>query len=129
MNRILMALIAAACLAGCGDNPDRTYSGVAGATHDCGKERNVAVNGSGGTFTFTGTCERVSLNGDGNKAAIEATKTMAVNGAKNLVEIGAVDRVNVSGSENTVTYRKGLPGASPYAATASGNNNSITQAK
>ena len=129
MQRILVSLIAAVSLVGCDDAPDKTYTGVAGATHDCGKERKVAVSGSGGTFIFTGICEHASLNGGANKVTIEATKTIAINGVKNVVEIGAVDRIAVTGSDNVVTYRTGIAGSSPHTAAASGNNNSITQAK
>ena len=129
MKRILMSLIVAMPLAGCGDNPDRTYSDVTAAAHDCGKERSVAVNGSGGNFTFTGTCESVTVTGEANKLTIESVKSIRVDGAKNSLQIGAVDRISVNGSDNTVKYRKGLPGPSPYAATASGNNNVVEQAK
>lgn len=129
MTRPALLLSAALTLAACGSGDDRTYSGVTSATHDCGREKKVAVNASGGTFAFTGPCERVSLSGDNNKVTIEATKAVAVSGARNMVGIGAVDRVSVSGSDNNVTWRKGLPGGAPYAATASGNNNSITQTK
>jgi hypothetical protein len=130
MARVSLCLLVALTLTACGgDNPDRTYSSVTSATHDCGKEKKVAVNAIGGTFTFTGICERVSLSGDNNKVTIEATNAVAVSGARNVVAIGAVDRVSVSGSDNTVTWRKGLPGDAPYAATASGNNNSVMQMK
>lgn len=128
MERLTLLLTAALTLAACGGD-DRTYSGVANATHDCGNEKKVAVNGNGGTFTVTGPCERVSLNGDNNKVTIASTKAVAVSGAGNIVAIGAVDRVSVSGSDNHVTWRKGLPGESPYAATARGNNNTIAQSQ
>ena len=129
MARSASLLLAALALAACGDNPDRTYSGVPGATHDCDQERKVAINGSGGTFTFSGTCERVSLNGASNTLTIEATKALDVKGDVNTVRIGAVDAISVSGSQNNVTYRTGLPGGQPKSASARGDRNGILQAK
>jgi hypothetical protein len=105
---IAWPLLAALTLTACGDAPDRTYAGVAGATHDCGKERKVAVNASVGIFTFIGTCERVSLNGANNTLTIEAATALDVKGDSNTVRIGAVDAVSVSGSRNNVRYRSGV---------------------
>jgi hypothetical protein len=129
MTRIAWPLFAALTLAACGDTPDRTYAGVANATHDCGKEKKVAVNGSGGSFTFTGTCTRVSLNGANNTLTIEAATALDVKGDSNNVKIGAVDNVSVSGSQNSVTYKSGVSSPQPRSATASGNRNDILQAK
>ncbi len=130
MTRIAWPLLAAFALTACGgDSPDRTYSSVMSATHDCGKEKKVAVNGGGSTFTFIGTCERVSLNGANNTLTVEAAKALDVKGDGNTVKIGAVDTIAVSGSQNNVTYGKGLPGDQPRSASASGNRNNILHGK
>ncbi|MGE3991651.1 DUF3060 domain-containing protein [Pseudorhodoplanes sp.] len=130
MARIALPLLAAVTLTACGgDNPDRTYSGVAVATHDCGKEKKVAVDGTGGSFTLNGTCDSVTVNGGDNRLAVEASKAVTINGARNVIDVGAADRIAVRGYGNTVTWRKGASGSAPHTVTATGDRNAITQAQ
>lgn len=103
---------------------DRSYT--ASATHDCAAEREVSINASGATFTFTGTCDKISVNGSSNKIVVAAVKKIAVNGSKNVADVGATDKIAVNGSENVVTYGKGLSTANP-AIGGVGAKNSVTK--
>lgn len=116
-------------LAACSDSADRTYAGVASATHDCDKEKKVAIDATGGSFTLNGACDSVTVNGSDNRLAVEVSKATTINGARNVATIGAADRIAVRGYGNKVTWRKGMSGASPNTVTASGDNNTIEQAK
>lgn len=99
---------------------DRSYT--ASATHDCAADREVSINASGATFTFTGTCDKISVNGSGNKVVVAAVKKIALNGSKNVADVGAADKIAVNGSQNVVTYGKGLSTARPKIGGVGANN-------
>lgn len=106
---------------------DRSYNAEKTVTHDCSKEPAVSVNVAGGTYTFTGPCTRVSINGSDNKIKLDSVEKLAVNGSKNTVDVDAVDKLAVTGSDNTVSYKRGVSGKPK--ATSLGANNKLNQVK
>lgn len=93
-------------------------------SHDCAKDPNVSINTGSGTFTLTGTCDRVSINGGSNKVTIGRAKRLSVNGSTNQVDIGTAEKIAVNGADNVITYKTGKPTISKL-----GTGNMITQAK
>lgn len=120
MRRPLALLVAAIVALPLTVRADRSYT--ASATHDCATEREVSINASGATFTFTGTCDKISVNGSGNKVVVAAVKKIALNGSKNVADVGATDKIAVNGSENVVTYVRGLSKAKPKVGGVGANN-------
>jgi hypothetical protein len=116
----LLALAPATALA------ERTYTDKA-ATHDCTKEPEVAINASGGTYTLTGPCTKLTVNGADNKLKADSVVKVTVTGSKNTLEIDAVDRLAVTGNDNAVNYKRGVSGK-PKAASV-GANNKLNQVK
>jgi hypothetical protein len=98
------------------------------ATVDCGKDPDVAINHGNGDYTFKGTCNKIHLQGGGNKLTIENVKTLTIIGADNTATIDGVDKISVTGAKNTVTYKKTVA-AKKTAVAAIGANNKITQSK
>lgn len=109
---------------------DASYNAETNVTHDCATDPVVAVNASEGTYTFTGTCTKIAINGSDNKVKIEAVGTISVNGSDNTVDIGATDKIALTGSDNKVTYKKGLkkPKAKPRISRL-GSGNAIKKVK
>ena len=106
-----------------------TTSSSGGATAvDCSKNPTYSITGGGGTYTFTGTCTKISLAGGDNHVTIENVKSIAVAGSKNVIVIGGVDKVSNTGSDNKVTYKKGLSSAKPKVSSL-GTNTTVEQAK
>ena len=62
------------------------------------------------------------------KITIENVKQLAVNGAGNQIDVGGADKIAVVGSDNKITYKKGLSGTKPKVG-AVGKNNKIDQVK
>lgn len=125
MRSVLMALLVLLCPAAA--LADRSYSGEKSATHDCAKEPEVSVNTGGGSFTFTGPCTKISINGADNKVKIESAVKLAVNGSKNTVDVDAADRIAVTGNDNTINYKRGVNGKPKVASV--GVNNKLNQVK
>ena len=106
---------------------DKLYSSEKTATHDCGREPNVQIAVSGGTYTLTGACEKVLVTGVANTVTIASSKSLAVNGAKNSVDIGAADRITVNGNGNSVTYKRSVDPKAKAKVSSNGPNNKVTQ--
>ncbi|HWU89305.1 MAG TPA: DUF3060 domain-containing protein [Kofleriaceae bacterium] len=111
---VLLALPAAAAA-------DRVYTDKA-AAHDCAKEPNVSINTGEGTFTFTGPCEKIGINGGKNKVTIESVKKLVVNGSKNIVDVDAADKIGVNGADNTINYKRGVTEKTPKVGAIGANN-------
>jgi len=80
------------------------------ATHDCSADPVVSIESASGTFTLTGTCTKVSINGASNTVFITAAEKVAISGSSNEVTIEAADKIAVVGSMNKVLWKKGLKG-------------------
>jgi hypothetical protein len=95
---------------------------------DCAKQPSHTINTGDNTITYTGTCERIVINGGDNRLTIENVKQLAVNGGNNVVDIGGVDQISINGDGNKINYKKGLSGAKPRITSTSAHNEA-TQAK
>lgn len=123
--KLLLALVLVPSLA----FADKSYNDSAQTvTHDCAKEPSVAINGSAGTYTFTGACEKISVNGSSLKVIAASVSKLAINGSSNTVDVDAADKISVTGSSNKVTYKKGVTGAKPKTSSL-GTDNKISQQK
>ena len=98
------------------------------ANHDCAKEPNAVINHGGGTYTFTGTCEKITVNGGENKVTIDGVKKLSITGSGNTVNVNAAEKINVTGSDNTVNYKKGIDSPKPKVGSL-GQGNKINQVK
>jgi len=108
---------------------ERDYSDAnAKVTHDCAKEPSVVINASASTYTFTGKCAKIVVNGASAKLVVESVEKIAINGASNKVDIGAADKISLTGSSNVVTWKTGLSGAKPKVSSV-GTGNKISQTK
>jgi hypothetical protein len=106
---------------------DKLFNKGKGTAWDCTKDPVVNINHGGGTYTFTGKCRTINVNGGDNKLTIESVDTINVNGGDNTVAIGTVDTINVNGSNNKLTYRTAKSGK---ATTRSpGGDNTVEQVK
>jgi hypothetical protein len=72
---------------------ERHYQGDQSFTHDCSKDPEAVVDVGRGTFTFTGTCDRIAITGGENKVTIENVKELALTGGSNTIAIGGVDKI------------------------------------
>ena len=107
---------------------DKAFNTGKGATWDCAKDPDVAINHGKGTYTFKGACKTINLNGGESTIAIESVESLNVNGGKNKITVDAVDSLNVNGADNTITWKKGKSTDTPAVNTV-GNGNKIGKAK
>jgi hypothetical protein len=119
---LTLSLYPAAALA------DRTLNSEKSAAIDCAKDPGVVINVSEGSYTITGACDRIAINGAGNKVTIASVSKLSINGAKNAVDLEAADKIAVNGTDNTVNYKRGVTTKSPKVM-STGANNKINQVK
>jgi hypothetical protein len=77
----------------------------------CSPKTEVNISGSDNDITLTGECKRVSVNGSTNKVTVEAVAT-----------------IDVTGSENQITWKRAV-GAKKPKVNRTGHNNKVTQAR
>lgn len=99
-----------------------------GTTWDCASDPKVNVNYGGGTFTFTGTCEEVNVNGTKVIVKAENVDTLNVNGASNKISTLILSAANINGTSNKITYKKAKTGKKPKVASV-GKGNAVTKVK
>jgi hypothetical protein len=104
-----------------------------GTTWDCASDPKVNINYGGATFTLTGACEEVNLNGGKLKVAAADGKTLDIdtlniNGEKNVVKTNILGTANINGASNKVTYKKPKTGKKPKVASV-GKGNAVTKVK
>lgn len=103
---------------------DKTFNEGNGGSVDCSKDASVTINSSNGTYTLTGACKHVTVNGNEVKVNAENIDMLHVNGNKNTVTVGTANTIHVSGNENAVTYKTG--GKEIH---TPGNKNTVSKAK
>ena len=106
---------------------DKVFLQGKGTRWDCARDPVVTINHGDGTYTFTGKCATINVNGGDNKLTIESVDTINVNGGENTVVIGTADKINVNGSDNKVTYKTAKSGK--VTARSLGGGNTVEQAK
>ena len=121
MNRLVFVLLLVPSVS----LADRSIHGDKSATIDCSKDPEVSIHSGEGTFTFTGTCDKIAVNGGNNKLTIENVKKLAIVGAGNTVDVKGADKIAVTGSGNTVTYKGTVTGKGKTNVASIGSRNSI----
>ena len=106
---------------------DRVIDADKSGAIDCAKDPEIVINKAGGTFTFTGTCDKIAVNGATNKLTIENVKHIAIVGASNTVDINGADKIAVTGSNNTITYKTAVNGKGKPKVASIGTGNKITK--
>lgn len=107
---------------------EAVYNAETEVTHDCDKEPEVVVNASNATYTFTGSCASIAMNGSTITATIAAAKTLTINGASNTLTVDAADKIVVTGSNNKITYKKPVA-AKKTKVSSVGSGNKIRKVK
>ena len=120
-------LLAIAVLAPMTARADKMFNKAKGTAWDCTKDPVDNINHRGWTYTFTGKCATINVNGGENKLTIESVDTINVNGGENTVSIGAAGTINVNGSDNKVTYKTAKSGKVTTHSLGAGNT--VEQAK
>jgi hypothetical protein len=78
----------------------------------CNGNTRVSISGSENELTFTGECKKV-----------------AVTGSMNKVSLDTVDKISVTGSSNTVTWKQASSGNKKPKVAVLGQDNKVSQAK
>lgn len=81
------------------------------ASHDCGTDPVVSIQGASGTFTITGACTSIEVEGASNKLTIAQVAKLEVVGSSNEIDVTAADKIEVVGSSNEVRWKRGVKGA------------------
>jgi len=123
--KLVLALLLVPTLSGSVALADRSIHGDKSGTIDCSKDPEVSIHSGEGTFTFTGTCTKIAVNGGNNKLTIENVKKLAVVGAGNTIDITGVDKIAVTGSGNTISYKGTTTGKGKTNVAAIGTGNNI----
>jgi len=100
-------------------------------THNCAKDKDgptAMINGTDGTYAFTGACTKIGVNGSTNKITIDKATAINVNGNGNTIAVEGADKISVTGNDNKVSWKKGVAGDKP-AVSNIGNNNAVSRSK
>lgn len=97
------------------------------ATHDCGKQPHVAINGSHDQVTLTGVCATVAIHGDGVTIVADAISAIAIHGVGDVVDVGAVGRIALTGAQHRVTWKAAMRGKRPQVSDL-GTGDTVAQA-
>jgi hypothetical protein len=104
---------------------DRVVQGDKSGTFDCSKDPEISIQSGEGAFTFTGTCDKIAVNGGNNKLTIESVKKLAIVGDGNTAAIERADKIGVTGSNNAVSYKGTVSGKGKTAVGSVGLGNKI----
>jgi hypothetical protein len=107
---------------------DKDFDSGTGGSYDCGADPVVNVQLSDASFTFTGECKEIHLNGSNLRVTIASTDQLSINGAGNVAKLTKVDDILVNGDNNNIRWRHGKSGRRPSVA-ANGAGNSIARAR
>jgi hypothetical protein len=77
-----------------------------GKVIDCAKTPSFSYQENEGTFTFTGTCDKISLNGNKNTVTADNVKTLLIQGNENKATVNGVDTISTPGNENKISLVK-----------------------
>ena len=96
-----------------------------GGSWDCSTDPVIEVAGDG-TWTITGPCKSVTVDGADHQMTIASVDVLRVNGSSNVVDVEEVGTVSVLGADNKVTWHKAKKGSKPVIKGA-GVGNSVTK--
>ena len=91
-----------------------------GVTWDCNTDPNVAIEGNNGTFTLTGACKKIVVDGNQNNIHVDAADKVTINGNENKVDAGTLGSLAVNGNTNTFKAKTHVTHVS-----SPGNNNTV----
>lgn len=105
----------------------KAYNEGSGGSWDCGKDPNIAININDGTFTFTGACKSIAINGNHNTVNVDTAAAIAANGNDNTVNYGKT-KPKIADNGNGNKFNAGGAGAKktdkPAASDAGGGGDS-----
>jgi len=100
-----------------------------GKVIDCAKTPSFSYQDNEGTFTFTGTCEKISINGNENKLTIDSVKMLLIQGNENTATVNGVDTISTPGNRNTVSYKKAVTANAKTKVANPGTDNKVQLVK
>ncbi|MBL0215947.1 MAG: DUF3060 domain-containing protein [Myxococcales bacterium] len=127
-NKLALALTFALALVPTVALADKDFEDGTGATYDCAADPTVNISTGGGTYTFTGACKQINVNGGSVKITVAEVDELNVNGAGNTITADTVGAININGTKNKITWKKAKTGKKPAVAT-NGKGNSVAKAK
>jgi hypothetical protein len=107
---------------------DKNFEAGTGATYDCSEDPVVNIIHGDATYTLTGACTEVNLNGSKLVVAIADVATLNLNGTTNKITLTEVGTININGAKNKVTWKKAKKGKKPVVAT-NGKGNAVAKVK
>lgn len=99
---------------------DKRFTEDRGASWNCASDPIVAIQGNNGTFTFTGACKKIVVDGNNNTVHVEIADRVTINGNNNHVDVAKLASLAVNGNTNTFKGKTHVGNVS-----SPGNNNEI----
>ena len=97
---------------------DKSFNDAKGGSWDCKTDPTVTINATGGTYTFTGECKVITVNGNKNTLTLQSLASLVVNGNDNKINCKTAPKSSsISRSNNSVEV--GAVARRPRAASAS----------
>lgn len=93
-------------------------------TVDCAKDKQVHIHGNDAEVKLTGTCVVVMVAGNNAKVVGSAT-TIQVTGNKNMLDLDGAQSINVTGNDNSISYKKSLDAKKPVGVNNTGTKNKV----
>ena len=107
---------------------DKEFVDSDGATYDCAEDPTVNISNGSGTFTFTGPCKEINVNGSKLTVTVSDVDELNVNGASNAVTAELIGAIHINGAKNKVTWKKAKAGKKP-SVQSNGRGNAVAKAK
>lgn len=105
-----------------------TSATVSSSMIDCAKQPTHSISSNDGSYTFVGTCQLISIDGNDNNLTIASAKTISITGNNNNVSVTSVDKLAVPGNDNNVSWKKGLKSTKAKISVV-GNDNKVSRSK
>jgi hypothetical protein len=91
---------------------DKSFVGE-NAAWDCSKDPVVNITRGSGSYTFTGKCTTIAIQGGDNKLTIESVDSLKIVGGGNQIAVDTIDTIKIVGAGNKLTWKKAKSGAKP----------------
>ena len=101
-----ISLAVVASLSGCvriaqSPYPVATATTTAGASSNC-EGKSVTLNQPGTHYELTGSCDRVSIQGQDITVTLASAKTFTINGDRNNVVVKSIGGLTIEGQDNGI---------------------------
>jgi hypothetical protein len=97
-------------------------------TIDCTTMPTHRLDDNHSSYSFTGTCEALTILGNHVTVEAEGAKRLSVAGNHNRIAVTAVDKLTVQGNDNNVVWQRGLASAKAKISVL-GKRNAVAQRK